>query len=421
MSLRLSDSDKAALAGELGPGTSMAMSILVRMASIYGARELMDITAAHVDSSIYMGIATMEYAERLVDLGARVSVPSTLNVTGVDEHGWEEWAVPKQHAENAKRQMVAYEAMGCIPTWTCAPYQTEHRPVFGQQIAAGESNAICFYNSVIGARTERYPDLLDICAAIAGRVPATGLHLEENRAGTALLQLVDIPIALQNDDSFYPVLGYLVGGLEPDGVPVISGVDVEVSEDRHKAICAGASSAGAVALYHLVGSTPEAETIEQAFHGRAVQKKLEIRMPQLLDAYRRLTTATSEALDMVVLGSPHFSINEFRTLSPLLEGRVRDSNVEFLVTCSRSVRMIADELGLLETLKSFGGRITVDTCPLATPMLPERIKCLMTNSAKYAYYSPGLLNTDVTYGSLTDCVRSAVEGRVIRDESLWIQ
>ena len=420
MSLRLSDSDQAALGGENGPGTSMAMSILVRMADVYGVNELMDITAAHIDSSIYMGIATMEYAERLVDLGARVSVPSTLNVTGVDEHGWQEWSVPKQHAENARRQMVAYEAMGCIPTWTCAPYQTEHRPVFGQQIAAGESNAICFYNSVIGARTERYPDLLDICAAITGRVPATGLHLEENRAGTVLLQLIDIPFALQDDDSFYPVLGYLIGGLEPDGVPVIAGVEANVTEDRHKAICAGAATAGAVALYHLVGSTPEAGTIEQAFHGRAVDKTIEIHMHQLVSAYRRLTTASSEALDMVVLGSPHFSLDEFRTLAPLLEGKARDSDVEFLVTCSRSIRMIADELGLLESLKSFGGRITVDTCPLATPMLPERIKCLMTNSAKYAYYSPGLLNTEVSYGSLQDCVRSAVEGRVIRDDSLWM-
>ncbi len=420
MSLRLSDSDQAALGGESGPGASMAMSILVRMTEVYGVDELMDITAAHIDSSIYMGIATMEYAEKLVDLGARVSVPSTLNVTGVDEHGWQDWAVPEQHAENAKRQMIAYEAMGCIPTWTCAPYQSEHRPVFGQQIAAGESNAICFYNSVIGARTERYPDLLDICAAITGRVPATGLHLEENRAGTALLQLIDIPIALQDDDSFYPVLGYLVGGLEPVGVPVITGVDVDVTEDRHKAICAGASSAGAVALYHLVGSTPEAGTIEQAFHNRAVEKTIEIRMTQLVDAYGRLTTASSDGLDMVVLGSPHYSLDEFRTLSPLLEDSVRHADVEFLVTCSRSIRMIADELGLLDSLKSFGGQITVDTCPLATPMLPERIKCLMTNSAKYAYYSPGLLNTDVTYGSLQDCVRSAVEGRVIRDNSLWM-
>jgi len=417
--VNLSDRDRATLEGELGPGPRMAMSILVRMAAVQGVDRLMDITAAHIDSTIYMGVATMEYAERLAGLGARVAVPSTLNVSGVDEHGWSEWAVPAEVAENARRQMRAYESMGCIPTWTCAPYQTEHRPTFGQQIAAGESNAICFFNSVIGARTERYPDLLDICAAITGRVPAAGLHLDVNRRGTVLLKLVGIPADLQDDDSFYPVLGHLVGEREPDGVPVIDGLEAMMTEDRHKAVCAGAASSGAVALYHVVGQTPEAATLEDAFQGDAPARTLEIGLEDVQAAYRRLSTAASDALEMVVLGSPHFSINEFARLSPLLEGRVRHPDVEFLVTCSRAVRLIAGEAGLLDSLAAFGGRLTVDTCPLATPMLPERIKHLMTNSAKYAYYSPGLLGTAVTYGRLEDCVESAVAGRVVRDEALW--
>ncbi len=420
MPVNLSPADLEMLHGERGAGPKMAMSILVRMADVYGAVNLMDISAAHIDSSIYMGIATMEYAERLAGLGAQVIVPSTLNVSGVDEHGWTEWAVPADIAENARRQMVAYERMGCIPTWTCAPYQTEHRPVFGQQIAAGESNAICFFNSVIGARTERYPDLLDICAAITGRVPETGLHLAENRGGTVHLRLVDIPTALQDDDSFYPVLGHLIGGIEPDGIPVISGINVEVTDDRHKAVCAGAASSGAVALYHMVGLTPEASTLEEAFLGFVPDSAIDIGMEDIREAYRHLSTASGDKLDMVVLGSPHFSIAEFRKLAPLLHGHTRHRNVEFLVTCSRAVRLLAGELGLLHALEAFGGRITVDTCPLASPMLPERIKCLMTNSAKYAYYSPGLLNTEVTYARLEDCVRSAIEGRVIRDETIWL-
>ncbi|PIQ63079.1 MAG: hypothetical protein COV99_04450, partial [Bacteroidetes bacterium CG12_big_fil_rev_8_21_14_0_65_60_17] len=181
--IELTASDQAMLDGQEGPATQMAMRILVRMLPVFGAQRLMDVSAAHIDSSVYMGPATMEYAERLAELGARVRVPSTLNVAGVDEHGWSEWSVPADVADGAIRQMRAYEKMGCIQTWTCAPYQTEHRPTFGQQIAAGESNAICFFNSVIGARTARYPDLLDICAAITGRVPAAGLHLDEGRHG----------------------------------------------------------------------------------------------------------------------------------------------------------------------------------------------------------------------------------------------
>src|SRR5881296_4536221 len=195
--LTLSERDRAMLNGEHGAAAQFAMSILVRMAGVYGAPELMDISQAHIDSTIYLGDATLEFAERLASLGARVSVPTSLNVSGVDECGWKDWAVPPEWAAKAARQMLAYERMGAAPTWTCAPYQTATRPTFGQQIAWGESNAIAFANSVIGARTERYPDLLDICCAITGRVPAIGLHLAENRAGQMRLTLTDVPPALQ--------------------------------------------------------------------------------------------------------------------------------------------------------------------------------------------------------------------------------
>src|SRR5213593_4280824 len=236
--LQLSDGDRAMLNGDHGPAAQLAMSILVRMADVYGATELMDISQAHIDSTIYLGDATLEFAERLAALGARVVVPTSLNVSGVDECGWKDWAVPADWAAKAARQMLAYEKMGTVPMWTCAPYQTHMRPAFGQQIAWGESNAIAFANSVIGARTERYPDLLDICCAIAGRVPAVGLHLQENRAGQLWLRLVDVPTALQRDDQFFAVLGHLVGKLAGDLIPVVDGVVVQPTEDQLKAFSA---------------------------------------------------------------------------------------------------------------------------------------------------------------------------------------
>src|ERR1700716_809663 len=193
--------------GAGGPAQALAMSIVVRMADVYGATELMDISQAHIDSTIYLGDATLEFAERLAALGARVAVPTSLNVSGVDECGWKDWAVPSDWAAKAARQMLAYESMGASPTWTCAPYQTKMRPSFGQQVAWGESNAIAFANSVIGARTERYPDLLDVCCAITGRVPAVGLHLTDNRCGQLLLRLEGVPQGLQEDDQFFAGLG----------------------------------------------------------------------------------------------------------------------------------------------------------------------------------------------------------------------
>lgn len=419
MNLKMSANDRAQLAGERGPAAQMAMRIIVRMAEICGADSLMDITGAHIDSALFQGEATLEFAERLAGLGAKVVVPTTLNVSGVDEHGWREWATPPEWAEKARRQMVAYQSMGAAPTWTCAPYQTEWKPKFGQQIAWGESNAICFANSVIGARTERYPDLMDICAAITGRVPAVGLHLTENRAGQILMRLADVPRRAQEDDEFYPVLGHLIGRIAQDRIPVIEGLVVAPAEDQLKALCAATASSGAVALIHLVGVTPEAPTREAAFQNRSPERIVEVTMESLREARRELTTAEGEKLDLVVLGSPHFSLAEFKKLAPMLEGKRRHDNVQFLITSSRLMTELADKAGYIEPLEQFGGKLTVDTCILTTPMLHPEIKTLMTNSAKYAYYSPGLLNAQVVFGKLDDCVRSAVAGRVVRDESLW--
>jgi predicted aconitase len=417
--LSLSDRDRAMLDGGHGPAAQLAMSILVRMADVYGASALMDVSQAHIDSTIYLGDATLEFAERLASLGARVAVPTSLNVSGVDECGWKDWAVSPEWAAKAARQMLAYERMGASPTWTCAPYQTKMRPSFGQQVAWGESNAIAFANSVIGARTERYPDLLDVCCAITGRVPAVGLHLTENRGGQLLLRLESVRKALQEDAQFFAVLGHLVGTRAGDGIPVIDGIEAQPAEDQLKAFAAAAASSGRVALFHMVGVTPEAATLEAAFQGRSVPPAEVITTADLRAARAELTTADGRELDMVILGSPHFSVAEFRQLAPLVAGQHAHPRVKFLVTSGRLMKQLAEEAGVLAPIVAFGAQITLDTCILASPMLPPEIKTLMTNSAKYAYYAPSLLNTRVTFGSLADCVRSAIEGRVVRDESIW--
>jgi cis-L-3-hydroxyproline dehydratase len=418
--LALTDRDSAMLGGEFGPAAQLAMRILTRMARVAGAPALLDIDGAHIDSTVFIGDAGLAYAERLADLGARVRVPTTLNVSGLDEHHWQEWAVPDAWAHKARRQMLAYQSMGTIPTWTCAPYQTEHKPRFGQQLAWGESNAIAFANSVIGARTERYPDLFDVCCAITGRAPAMGLHLTENRAGELLLRLNDVPLALQERDDFYPVLGHLIGKLARSRIPVVQGLVARPHEDQLKSMGAASACSGAVALFHIVGVTPEAPTLAAALQGRAPLETLEIGMTELRAARHELTHGDDDpTLHMVVLGSPHFSLGEFRQLAPLVAGRRRHPQVRFLVTSSRAMTALADKLGMLRPLLDFGAQLTVDTCMLTTPMLPPEINRLMTNSAKFAYYAPGLLNKRITYGSLEDCVNSAIAGHIVRDDSAW--
>lgn len=418
--LLLNAKDREMLAGAHGPAKQMAMRILIRMSEIAGAKSLLDIEAAHIDSTVYIGEAGLEYAEKLASLGAKVAVPTTLNVSGVDEHHWQEWSVPPNWASGARRQMAAYQSMDAVPTWTCAPYQTEFKPKFGQQIAWGESNAIVFANSVIGARTERYPDLFDVCCAITGRAPAMGLHLTENRAGQLLLNLKNVPASLQMRDDFYPVLGHWLGKISGGRIPVVAGLEVKPNEDQLKALGAGAACSGAVAMFHLVGITPEAPTLESAFQGKQPAETHEVGMHELRTARQDLTHGFSGKLDMVVLGSPHFSLAEFKQLAPLLRGKKRHNNVRFLVTSSRIMAQLAREAGYMKIIEDFGGQLTVDTCILTSPMLPAEIHNLMTNSAKFSYYAPGLLNKTISYGSLEDCVQSAVEGKIIRDESAWL-
>lgn len=396
------------------------MSIVARMAEVAGASELLDITGAHIDSTVYIGDAGLEFAERLASLGAKVAVPTTLNVSGLDEHHWRDWDVPNDWARQAYRQMVAYQSMGTIPTWTCAPYQTEMRPSFGQQIAWGESNAIAFANSVLGARTERYPDLFDICCAITGRAPAMGLHLTEHRAGELLFRLVDVPEPLQSSDDFYPVLGNLIGKASLDKIPVLDGLSFTPDEDQLKAFGAAAASSGGVAMFHMVGITPEAPTLVEAFHGKTPVKTIDVTMDLLRESRRALTHIDSNRLHMVVLGSPHFSLAEYKQLAPLLLGKRKHPDVKFLVTSSRAMTQLAQKAGYLAPLEGFGAQITVDTCILTSPMLPAEIQNLMTNSAKFAYYAPGLLGRKIAFGSLEDCVNSAVAGEIIRDESRWL-
>lgn len=419
VAVKLSAADQAMLNGEQGPADQMAMRILTRMADVRGAASMLSIEAAHIDSTLYMGQASLEFAERLQEFGARVSVPTTLNVGGVDLQNWQEWAVPPDWAQLAARQMRAYEGMGAVPTWTCAPYQTSYKPRFGQQIAWGESNAIVFANSVIGARTERYPDMLDICAAITARVPAIGLHLEENRRAELVLRLKGVPAGLQARDDFYPVFGHLAGKLAQERVVAVDGLEVEPDEDQLKAFGAAAASSGSVALFHITGVTPEAPILAAAGGTGVSVETIVVSMDDLRRARRELTTHSGEALDMVVLGSPHFSLAEFRDLAELIEGRRADPQVKFLVTSSRAMAALAEKSGSLASLRRFGGLVTLDTCILTTPMLPDSVKILMTNSAKYAYYSPGMLGTEIVFGSLSDCVESAVSGRVVRDESAW--
>jgi predicted aconitase len=419
VSVELSADDRAMLDGERGEAARLAMRIVVDLARVMEADRLIDVASAHVDGCLYHGPAGLDFAERLVAGGAAISVPTTLNTGSLDLLHPELVRETPERARAARRQMDLYVAMGCRPTWTCAPYQLPGRPSLGQQIAWAESNAIVFANSVLGARTNRYGDFIDICAAITGRVPHAGLHREENRRAEIVFRLVAVPDRLLREDVLYPVLGHFIGRHAGSAVAAIEGLPPDTGEDRLKALGAAAASSGSVALFHAVGITPEAPTMQAALGGRQPSRDVDVTTEMLRSARDELSTTSREDLAAVSLGTPHFSLAEFESLLPLLDGIRVDPRVDLYISTGRDVLAEVERRGWLPRLAAAGARIITDTCTYITPIMRVDDGPVMTNSAKCAWYAPANVGAEVVFGSLEECVRSAALGRVWRDEHLW--
>jgi predicted aconitase len=428
----LTAQDRAVLHGDAGEAGALAMRVVVGLARVLGAPRLIPVASAHVDGCLYHGRAGVDFTERLRDLGGRVAVPTTLNVGSLDLlHP----GLVRLHGEEralARRLMDAHTDLGAQPTWTCAPYQGAHRPERGQDVAWAESNAIVFANSVLGARTDRYGDFLDVCAAVTGRAPYAGLHVPAHRHGQVVLDCSSLPRRLLEQDAAWAALGHLVGRWCGTRVPVLTGLeDAAPDEDRLKALGAAAASSGGVALFHVVGVTPEAPTLAAALGtgqpgGRGAgdlpaADLREVGLQQLRAAREELTTAADgDALDAVSLGTPHYSVTEVARLARLLEaGPPVADGVALWVSTSRAVLEEARVRGHVAVCERAGVRFLVDTCTYVTPVLGTGVRRVMTTSGKWAWYAPANLGVSVVLGALEECVTSARAGRVVRDESLW--
>jgi predicted aconitase len=412
MNLHLSESDAAMLEGARGPAAAFAMRLMARFAESVEAPRLIDVESAHIDGCLYLGRASLDFVERFVALGGRARIPTTLNVGSLDLRRPETFQGPEDVRRDAKRLMEAHVELGCQPTFTCAPYQTKARPRFGAQIAWGESNAIAFANSVIGARTERYGDFIDLCAAMTGRAPEFGLHVTANRRARLLVEIASIPAEWLDNGLIAIAVGHLIGRLE-GGPPAIVGLPSETSEDDLKALGAAAASSGAVSLFHAVGLTPEAPTLEAAFHGEAPERVVTYTAQDLRAAARALSTLEDGAqLDAVVLGTPHFSLAEFEKLRALL-GPAR-ARAKIYVNTGRATHAALSARGHADAFEALGVAFILDTCAYATRILPPDVRAIMTSSGKCAYYAPGNIGVEVAFGSLAECVASAAAGRVTR-------
>jgi predicted aconitase len=408
--LQLDSYERGLLEGAAGDGATLAMRVLVESARVLGAQRLVPIRSAHIDSCLYHGDSGTLFAERLVGLKARVAVPTTLNVGALDLLHAGVARLDPPTRSMAHRLMGAYVAMGARQTWTCAPYQAGHRPAAGEDVAWGESNAVAFCNSVLGARTNRYGDFLDICAAITGRAPQTGLHLPENRLARILVDTTAVPKAFWRDDIAFPILGAWLGRAVGQRIAAFEGIG-HPTEDQLKALGAAAASSGSVGLFHVVGVTPEAPSRAIAFGNSPPEDIIHLDLATLATARAGLSTANriaGDPIDAVAIGSPHLSTEELRILDRLLGPR-KCSKPLYACTGRHTLEALRHE-GLIERLSGRGVIVVVDTCVVVTPVLPTGAGVLVTNSGKFAHYAPQNTGYDVVFASLTECIESAVRG-----------
>jgi len=412
--LTLTDADRAFLNGDHGEAARIAMDIIATMAAAQGARRLTDVTRVHIDGCIYASPAFLTFARAMADRGGRVRVPTTMNAISVDHANWRAQGVAEDFGLPASALADAYVEMGARPSFTCAPYLLDDAPAAGEDIAWAESNAVIYANSVLGARTVKHADFMDLCIALTGRAAQAGVYLNANRAPR---RIIDVKVPDDSDDAFWPMLGWLVGQAAPDRIPLIRGLEaLAPSDDDLKALCAAYGTTSAAPMLHIAGHTPEADTPPAPGADTVALGAHD---------FARAWVGFNEApdkVDLVALGSPHFSAAECAAFADLMDGHRVHPDVTTIVTLGRATLATISANGVADRLRAAGVTLVPDLCwcSISEPVFPPAARVLMTNSGKYAHYAPGLSTRAVRFGSLAHCADAARTGRAPTAPPAWL-
>lgn len=395
--MELSREQQRLLDGEQGEVTSRLMRLLVSLGEIFGARRMVDVGSTQVSGVSYKSIGEpgLEFLEDLAREGVQVRVPTSLNPAGMDLQGWRELGIPEAFAVKQQRIMAAFGAMGITAPPTCTPYLIGSVPQPGEHVAWAESSAVIFVNSVLGARTNREGGPSALAAAVCGCTPCYGLHLDENRRPTVLVE-VDARLESNAD---YGALGYCLGRKVRGAIPFITGIEA-AGRDNLKSFGAAMAASGAVALYHARGVTPEAPEMPTAGLERIKVGQGELdTLAAGLDA--------GETPDLVVTGCPHASLEEVAAVAGQVRGRTL--RVPVWVCTSRVIKERAESEGYLARIEAAGGRIVADTCMVVSPLEELDYGVTSVDSGKAANYLPGFCRQKVNFRALHDIIEEVLE------------
>lgn len=387
----LSECDRALLSGSRGRAAKKAMEILFALGRIYGARRLIDVSSVQVSGVSYenLGEAGLDFLEEMAADG-RATVPASLNPAGMDLTGWARMGIDETFAARQLRVIRAFERMGIQPTCTCTPYLAGNVPAADEHLAWGESSAVCYANSILGARTNREGGPSALASALTGRTPEYGLHLDEARRPTVT---VEVRASLEGPADF-GALGLVLGRKIGNRIPLLLGLS-EASQEEWKSLCASIATYGGTALFHVPGLTP----------GKAPEppERIAVETGEIEEARRSMDDGGDP--DLVAIGCPHCSLEELRRLADLLNGR-RVARETWIAT-SRPVKEAAGARGLVDTIERTGAKVLADTCFVVAP-IRGRFRCMATNSAKAVFYARSKNRFRTVFAPLERLVEIAV-------------
>jgi len=380
--MKLTQEEQDMLDGKFGKAAKKSMEILTTLGEIFDAEYMVEVYGVQIAGVSYanLGEAGLEYLNEMAEDG-KVRVLTTLNPAGMDRENWQTLGIDKEFAKNQNRAIDAFAKMGIITTCSCTPYLIGNAPHFGQHIAWAESSAVCYSNSVIGARTNREGGPSALASALTGKTPYYGYHLDNNRHGEVL---VNVNASVKGTDEF-GVLGKIIGDKLVDlgkKIPYITGIPLATIEEL-KSFCASVATYGGTALFHMEGITPE-------------QADLDKTRSELID--------DDIEIDFVSVGCPHASIHEIAEVANLLRGK--KVKKEFWITTARPTKRIADEAGYSKIIENAGAKFAADTCCVVAP-IKERFKGIMVDSAKACYYGRAKNKFKVKIGSIEECIEEA--------------
>jgi predicted aconitase len=425
--MRLTPDEQAMADGRDGPAVARAMDLLIRYGNALDAERLVDthnVTGTFgatspmmVDFAEKHGGMDAVFSEFNLDSPEIVKVPKAkvftthLQLTMDPKHA-ERMNIAPEMIRFYPKSEAFVAGQGIQLGHTCTPYQIGNVPTRGEHCAWMESSAVIYCNSVLGARTNAEGRESAGAASITGKIPYWGYHLDENRLGTHRV-LLDIEVESTSD---WGLLGYFIGEQVQERVPVVRARHGRFASApnlaRLKHFGAAAASSGGVEMFHLVGVTPEALTEEQAFGGNPVADTLYYGEAERRQTWERLNaTASDSKVDYVMLGCPHYTLEQIWEACQLLEGRKVHVDTELWIFTPRAIKALADQNGYTKIIEDAGAHLMSDSCSAMSRGVPKGTRVVALDSAKHAHYLPAIAGVQAWYGSTADCINAACTGR----------